>query len=199
MISALKIIVWFALIALAAIPIMRHQYTPGAGGLVSENWPSSSSVPLSQAGKTLVFFAHPSCPCTRTSLDELAKALTRCRAQVTAYAVMSTPKGMETDPDLARAASRIPGLLIVQDGRKEAGHFGVRTSGHVLVYAPDGARLYSGGITGARGHRGDNNAEDAVVAILHGAAVTASAPVFGCALTSPNTGDSCCAPSEALP
>jgi hypothetical protein len=61
--------------------------------------------------------------------------------------------------------------------------FGVLTSGHVLLYDRGGRLLFSGGITGARGHRGDNEGRRAVLARLLGEPVErSSAPAFGCPL-----------------
>ncbi|HEV2474807.1 MAG TPA: hypothetical protein VGS41_19170, partial [Chthonomonadales bacterium] len=52
------------------------------------------------------------------------------------------------------------------------------------LYSPDGQLLFSGGITSERGHTGDCDALDAVIAITRGArpAHVAGAPVFGCTL-----------------
>jgi hypothetical protein len=86
--------------------------------------------------------------------------------------------------DLWRAAEGIPGAQPVADpGGAEAKRFHLRTSGHVLVYDAAGRLRFSGGITPARGHEGDNVGLAAIAAILEGAA---DAPrrhaVFGCAL-----------------
>ena len=38
-----------------------------------EPWPAAGALQLSTAGKTLVMFVHPHCPCTRASLGERLK------------------------------------------------------------------------------------------------------------------------------
>ncbi len=38
--------------------------------------------------------------------------------------------------------------------------FNVKTSGHVLLYHPNGNLLFSGGITASRGHEGDNSGKE---------------------------------------
>ena len=43
-----------------------------------------------------------------------------------------------------------------------------KTSGQVVVYDAKGALLFSGGITAARGHMGDNAGRDRITALLRG-------------------------------
>ncbi|HKS16351.1 MAG TPA: hypothetical protein VJU16_03510, partial [Planctomycetota bacterium] len=65
----------------------------------------------------------------------------------------------------------------------EARRFGIETSGHVLLFSPGGARLFSGGITSARGHSGDNAGLDLALERLRNPSLpTASTSVFGCLL-----------------
>jgi hypothetical protein len=67
----------------------------------------------------------------------------------------------------------------------EARRFGLTTSGEVAVYSAGGDLLYTGGITGARAHEGDNSGEDAAVAAVLGErSAQKQAPVFGCELNS---------------
>jgi len=82
------------------------------------------------------------------------------------------------------AAAAIPRVDVVADPYgATARAYGVATSGTVLLYSPAGDLLFHGGITGARGHAGDNVGADTVVDALLGEPVsTASTPVFGCAL-----------------
>jgi len=65
----------------------------------------------------------------------------------------------------------------------EARRFGVATSGSTLLYDAAGNLLFLGGITGARGHSGDNAGMSAVLAgIRTGCADPDQTPVFGCSL-----------------
>ncbi len=52
------------------------------------------------------------------------------------------------------------------DGR-EARHFGAATSGQTLLYDERGTLVFSGGITGARAHAGDNVGRQSLVALLN--------------------------------
>ncbi|HKX46007.1 MAG TPA: hypothetical protein VJP77_04845, partial [Planctomycetota bacterium] len=50
-------------------------------------------------------------------------------------------------------------------------------------YEPAGALVFSGGLTSARAHEGDNRGRDAVRHfVLQGAVVERGTPVYGCAL-----------------
>ncbi len=71
------------------------------------------------------------------------------------------------------------------DAGSEARRFGVETSGQTLLYDRRGTLIFSGGITGSRGHAGDNAGEAALVDLLtHGAADRHGSNVFGCPLFS---------------
>jgi hypothetical protein len=97
------------------------------------------------------------------------------------------PAGAGPDWDethLRRSAAAIPGVTVFTDENGiEAARFGAETSGHTLVFAPDGTLVFSGGITASRGHAGENAGENAVVAALNQESVALSrTPVFGCSL-----------------
>lgn len=91
-----------------------------------------------------------------------------------------------TDSASWRRAAAIPGAATIADaGGALHEAFGVRTSGHALLYSADGSLLFSGGVTGGRGHEGGNPGRSAVVALLAGDTPRIrSAPVYGCPLVS---------------
>ena len=73
----------------------------------------------------------------------------------------------------------------VDDEGIEARRFGVSTSGQTLLYDKAGALLFSGGITGARAHQGDNDGRRSIVALLNRKTPGRTATnVFGCSLFS---------------
>lgn len=135
----------------------------------------------------MLVFAHPRCPCSRATLGELAvlmaQAHGRVQAHVWFYRPENLPPGWEKT-DLWHSAAAIPGVSVACDvGGAEARHFHARVSGQTLLYAADGRCRFSGGITAARGHSGDNGGRSAVLALLdHAAMESVTAPVFGCAL-----------------
>jgi hypothetical protein len=85
---------------------------------------------------------------------------------------------------LWKAASRIPGVQVLVDKEGAlARAFGADTSGASLLYDRTGRLLFEGGITGARGHEGENANEDVLLACLQG---TLAGPIrtqtFGCSI-----------------
>ena len=59
----------------------------------------------------------------------------------------------------------------------------METSGQTLLYDRRGSLIFSGGITSARGHRGANAGEAALVSLLaSGRADRNATSVFGCPL-----------------
>jgi hypothetical protein len=134
--------------------------------------------------------AHPRCVCTRASLAELGALLTEVGGAVDALVVFVRPDGTADDwiaTDLWTTASAMPGVKVIVDrGGRETERFGAQASGTVLVYDADGRLAFSGGITGARGHVGDNiGLRRAVALIKQGKADKRSSPVFGCELLGP--------------
>jgi hypothetical protein len=116
--------------------------------------------------------------------------MSRAAGRVSAHALLLLPahlperwRGSAIEQDLAV----LPDVVTYQDrGGGEARRFGVATSGHVLLYDAQGRLTYSGGITSARGHRGDNYGRDAVLAqILGKERDRPGNPVFGCPLATP--------------
>jgi predicted heme/steroid binding protein len=86
--------------------------------------------------------------------------------------------------DIWKAAATIPGVTVQTDSEgREALNFRASTSGHVVLYDVNGQLLFSGGITEARGHMGDNDGRSAVVNLLrHGKSTLSATPVFGCTI-----------------
>ena len=121
-------------------------------------------------------------------MGELAQIMAHAQGKVQAYVLFMKPNGAGTDwddTDLRRQAATIPGVTVLTDvNGTEAECFGVKTSGHTLLFSRGGALLFSGGITSSRGHAGGNAGESAIVAALTGGQVDhPQTPVFGCSLT----------------
>ena len=144
--------------------------------------------------------AHPHCPCTRASIEELSKLMARVRSPVAAHVLFLKPAGFPGDwgqTDLRRSAASIPGVVVLEDDDgAEARRFRAATSSQVLLYDAGGRLLFSGGITGSRGHSGDNAGRSAVESFLNdGAAERAETFVFGCPLFDENS--ECRKPADA--
>jgi hypothetical protein len=167
--------------------ILNYQSTSGRIGLTPEHWPAGAKIALDSQHDTLVMFAHPQCPCTRASMEELNRLLARSPGKVAAQVWFFKPDKFPeawTQTDLWRSAAAIPGVAVHEDpDGAEARLFGAETSGYVLLYDTHGQLLFKGGITGSRGHAGDNAGETAVASLLAGQDVSfQQTPVYGCSL-----------------
>lgn len=175
------VLVWCAVVGLGIRAMVAYATTAGDMSAPPARWPEGTR--LSQGGDfTIAMFIQPDCPCSRASLHELA-AIRRSAATRLEIVVA----GPDMKGELWDAAGRIPGAVRVIDDGREAARFGARTSGFVVVYDRAGLRRFAGGITGSRGHVGDNVGRDAVQRIVDGRVHgivdgPRSHTVFGCAL-----------------
>jgi hypothetical protein len=183
----LTALLWLATVIGGAMLLNRHATTPGPQTDAPARWPVASRIGLSSSGATLLVFVHPHCPCTRATLGQLAEIMATCRDRVTAYALFVVPDGDDSNwahNELWQTADAIPGVHAVVDAKAvEAARFGAQTSGLTLLFNQQGACLFSGGITAARGHAGDNAGQESIVSSLsQGRPETCRAPTFGCPL-----------------
>jgi hypothetical protein len=133
----------------------------------------------------LLMFAHPHCPCTAASLNELAKLMSGVASDVDAIVYFYRPAGASDDWALGRlwsSAAAIPGVHVLTDPNGDvAARFGSTTSGEVLLYDASGRLRFHGGITPGRGHEGDNLGESTVTSMITGNLTNVDhCPVFGC-------------------
>lgn len=183
---------WLAAVAWGTTPVWEHAFRPGAPAAAPATWPSDARLGRDADRATLVLVAHPGCPCTAATLDELTDLLPRLahppRAWVLVLEPSQPPTGWTSEALRARAAA-IPGVTVLSDvDGAEAHRFGARTSGQVLVYDAGGTLRFSGGLTPARGHANDRSARTTLAALLAAPpAAPLHTPVFGCALAAPPT------------
>jgi hypothetical protein len=192
--------IWFMLVAIGLGTLMNYANRPGEQGDAPTLWPVNRFVTRSDSKPTLLVFAHPKCPCTRATLNELSWLMTRCHDKVECHVMFFHPDGEDVDwikTDSWNSADSIDGVHVNSDPHSRlATVFGVRTSGHALLYEPNGHLLFEGGITLARGHRGANPGRTALLALIRrdgsnvrskeADAVPESPCVFGCPLHSPD-------------
>ncbi len=181
---------WLGGIIAGLALITSYDFTAGAAGPAQPHWPPQSRIPFSHDGHTLVMFAHPRCPCTRASLGELGKLVARCPDALTSWVIFFKPSGAENSweqTDQWFTASKIPGVNVLSDvDGTEARLFHALTSGQTFLYGPSGELQFSGGITNARGHAGDNDGRSAIETILTDSTpATRETPVYGCPIFPP--------------
>ena len=158
--------------AVAGLAVLsRFDNAAGIGANPPGQWPAESTLVRVPGQPTLVLLAHPQCSCTLASLNELGEALARARTPLKAYVLFLKPEGFANgweQTDSWRIAAALPGVTAVRDDSgREASRFGAATSGQTLLYAADGTLLFSGGITAARGHAGDNAGRSELVSLLN--------------------------------
>jgi hypothetical protein len=180
-------VVWLAVLGLGHSWLLDYQSGPGASGPAPADWPAGSFLRPMAGRFTLLLFAHPYCPCTRASLEELSWVVARSRGRLDACLLFVRPPGAADGwerTDSWTAAAAIPGVRVAADADgQEARRFGARTSGQVLLYDSGGQLVFRGGITAGRGHQGDNPGRRALLARMAGdEEETGESPVFGCPL-----------------
>jgi hypothetical protein len=179
--------VWLFAIVCGFGSLMSYQMRAGLPAAAPGEWPDGTGLNFDPHRCNLVMFAHPKCPCTDASLDELKVVLARSGGQIRPAICFFDPDGVGADwaqTRLVRAARDIPGLNVIIDRNGSiAAKFGAMTSGQVLMFDGRGRRVFAGGITGSRGHIGDNLGRTLVLALAEGETTkVAHTPVFGCAL-----------------
>jgi hypothetical protein len=186
-IRTLAVLGWLATVVTGMAMLSAYASTPGAPAKAPLEWPVASTIGRHAGTATVLVFAHPNCPCTRATLAELDRLLAHVDGRADVHVVIWQPDETDSasaETSLADLAAAIPHVQVQWDsGGQEAARFGVATSGEVLLYDGSDRLRFAGGITGARGHMGDNAGSDALLMQLTAASEeAASSPVFGCGL-----------------
>lgn len=178
---------WLAVVISLEVILVIAMSTPAQTLAALDRFPAAAGE-LHRAGRpTLVLFAHPKCPCTSASIEELARVMAHINGQVDAYVFFLRPDGVgpgwEKTSQWYDAAS-IPGVIVACDEQgKLAATFQASTSGATFLYDGSGRLIFSGGITSARGHAGDNDGSDAILAaVLDNCQKSKCTNIFGCTL-----------------
>ncbi len=98
---------WIGLVLVLMLAAERRDAAPGDAGAPTPDWPAGTTLRLASDGPTLVMLAHPQCPCTVASLDELERLLAAAAGPARAYVVLTVPAdapaGFEQGESLERA------------------------------------------------------------------------------------------------
>ena len=180
----LALLLWFGAIAAGHAWLLRYSFTAGNNTAAPQTLPLFVAAPATSPRAQLLVALNPHCPCSRATLSELARILTRAPGASDVTVLMYKPAN---EPE-----SWIEGALLDEcrrmsyrvrpdpDGRLAAALGGV-TSGVIALYDATGRLRYQGGITASRGHEGDNAGERMVIEILRGRRGGEKfMPVFGC-------------------
>ena len=187
-----SITLWLLVVGIGLSVLLGYENTPGVAAKPLASWPADSQIQRAPGRATLVMLVHPHCPCSRASIGELALLMAQSQGRLTAYVLFLKPAGFSDNwekTDLWQSAEGIPGVkpIIDYDG-VEASLFHATTSGQTVLYDAEGRLLFSGGITIARGHAGDNAGRSAIVSLVNTkVAEQTETPVFGCPLFDDNS------------
>lgn len=193
------ITLWSGLLVAGMALMASRDSRPGHIGSAPREWPAGTTLACPAGKWSLLVFAHPHCPCTRATLRELEKIVARCEHRLAVHVLFCVPErapsGFERG-DLWRQAESIPGVRVSADLRGvEAQCFGAQTSGDVLLFDEERRLRFHGGITGSRGHEGENRGCSAVLDLIHESQPGRfDAPVFGCSLFDDEGSAVCSAP-----
>jgi hypothetical protein len=170
--------------------LLHYKRIGGSSGQTPKTWPVASRIQKDPELPTLIMFVHPHCPCSRASVEELNRLLASAHQRVATQVWFSKPKEVAENwsrTGLWTSAAAMPGVAVHEDpAGTEADRFGAETSGYVVFYSREGRLLFQGGITSSRGHAGDNNGENAILAMLATRNTPINqTPVYGCSLLSP--------------
>jgi hypothetical protein len=167
--------------------VWAYDNRPGAAANPPQEWPSETTLVSAADRATLVLVLHPQCDCSQATVGELAEVLARAPKHPKTYVLFLRPAGFSSgwvQTDLWRTAASLPDATVLRDDDgAEARRFGAETSGQTLLYDKRGTLVFSGGITGSRGHAGENAGQASLSALLNdGHSDRKGTSVFGCPL-----------------
>lgn len=131
-------------------------------------------------------YAHPRCPCTRATIEEVSRLAARLGDRIELRFWFFRPDG---EPDAWahsgswKSASTIERAVVATDpGGRLASRAGATASGHVVLSSPDGRPVFNGGVTLTRGHVGPSPGGDAIYSWAISGSGLEQAPTLGCPL-----------------
>ncbi len=133
----------------------------------------------------LFMFIHPKCPCSRSSIRELERLISRCPKSITStfFCYLPSDKTIQwSKTDIMGSAQSIPHSKTIYDiDGTWAKNFDAKTSGHVLLYDTNRTLVFSGGITAGRGHEGESIGRTWITKVVRNKSKESyECPVFGC-------------------
>lgn len=191
-------IVWVLLVGFGLSILGLYGARPGPTGAAPPVWPAGVDATAWDRAR-IVVAVHPRCPCTRATVSELARAVGVVGDRVVIDALVYAPAEGDAswaDTGLVRALGAIPGVRVRLDphGRRAAA-FGLKTSGHALVYGRDQRLVFSGGLTPSRGHEGACLGRTALIDLVMGRLEpdgVIRTTVYGCVIRSQAEPDRAC-------
>lgn len=180
-----------AALALGIARLNTYMATPGSVAVAPASWPADAPFAPDGSRWTLVLAAHPRCPCTRATADQLLRTMARAGhgASLVVLCFTTSDRPDHAEPGVLSALEHLPNVRFVPDPEGDlSALFGAVTSGHLVAFDARGRTRFSGGVTPMRGMVGPATGLAVLESLLSGRTPpTASAPVYGCPLC-PQTG-----------
>lgn len=178
---------WLCAVLACFGAVERHASTSGVAAPLEVTWPLDTALEPAIGKPTALIFAHPKCPCTQASIQEFQRIEARHPGAFETVVVFTLPESNDEEWGATRLIEQARNLrsarIVMDTGGREASRFKAIVSGQVFLFAKEGHLLYSGGVTPARGHEGDNAGQAAFEhALTHPGGPAVSFPVFGCGL-----------------
>jgi len=183
---------WLALVVGGTLALGYAHQLPGEAAVSPAEPPAPSHIATRDF--RLIMFVHPHCPCSRSSLRELARLMPLCmeRVESTVYFVRSNAQSNDwVQGPLWQLATEIPGVQVeIDPGGVEAERLTSKTSGNVFLYDARGTLRFHGGLTASRGHEGDSHGRSSILSIVrreigpneNDQNEVVTSPVYGCLL-----------------
>src|SRR5436190_16762337 len=89
---ALLLLGWLSVVSGGMAVVWSYNHKPGEPAEAPLRWPAGSQIRRGNA-YTLVLLAHPKCPCTRATLEELSKLLAHTQGRLTTFVLFVKPRG----------------------------------------------------------------------------------------------------------
>ncbi len=177
-------VAWLAALSGGFLCLVNYSTKPAKNIDQLDCWPETTALAFGQGEYTLVMFVHPRCPCTKASLNQLERVIDRVgKDRVDLKIVVFRPAGKTadwSDTHLRKKAEQLTANVFDDLDAQEAKKFEVNTSGYLLCFNKEKQRIFGGGITGSRGHEGENRGADSIVCIMNRKPAEQRFPVFGC-------------------
>lgn len=186
LVICLAVTTWLAALCWLYTRVLSYEALSGPPQQAPASWPTECNYKRTPGYYSLILFAHPHCPCTKASLHELAKLMSKSK-ELKAHVFFLKPRNMPTNwakTAMYDEALTIPGVSVSVDcDAFQSSLFHAHTSGEAMLFSPAGQLRFSGGITAGRGHEGDNQGASTILKLIEDASTSSkSTPVFGCAL-----------------
>src|SRR5215472_13518160 len=88
-------IAWLVVVSLGLMKLWAYSNRPGPSATGGVTWPKQTSIPRDATRSTLVLFAHPQCPCSDASIEELGRLMAHVQGRVTVQVVFYRPANAE--------------------------------------------------------------------------------------------------------